>query len=109
LQQKKSSQESANFDREIEKWRRQNLRMEYDQSYWDSRIRLITELKGLQEKMNSVANARFNVSEAFQTINDLIYTYRDEQGEPDSSIMGKTRLAKIRDLEQAIADFKFEL
>jgi len=99
---------SANFDREIEKWRRQNLRMEYDQSYWDSRIRLITELKGLQEKMNSVANARFNVSEAFQTINDLIYTYRDEQGEPDSSIMGKTRLAKIRDLEQAIADFKFE-
>jgi LysM repeat protein len=99
---------SADFNREIEKWRKQNLKIEYDQSYWDSRIKLITELKELQEKMNATVNARFNISEAFQTINDLIYSYRDEQGEPDSSIMGKTRLQKIKELEQAIADYKFE-
>ena len=99
---------SADFNREVEKWRKQNLRMEYDQSYWDSRIKLITELKELQEKMNKAVNARFNISEAFQTINDLIYSYRDEQGEPDSSIMGKTRLQKIKELEQAIADYKYE-
>jgi LysM repeat protein len=99
---------SADFTRELEKWRRQNLRMEFDQEYWDSRSRLITELKDLQEKMNSIMNSRFDVSAAFQTINDLIYSYRDEQGEPDSSAMGKTRLQKIRDTEQAIADFKFQ-
>ena len=99
---------SGDFTRELEKWRRQNLRMEFDQSYWDSRVRLITELKELQEKMNSVMNSRFDASAAFQTINDLIYSYRDEQGEPDSSAMGKTRLQKIRDTEQAIADFKFQ-
>ena len=99
---------SADFKRELEKWRRQNLRMEFDKSYWDSRIALITELKELQEKMNSVMKSKFDASAAFQTINDLIYSYRDEQGEPDSSAMGKIRLEKIRDTEQAIADFKFQ-
>ena len=99
---------SGDFTREIEKWRRQNLRMEFDQSYWDSRSSLIEELKELQEKMNSVMKSKFDASVAFQTINDLIYSYRDEQGEPDSSAMGKTRLEKIRDTEQAIADFKFQ-
>jgi LysM repeat protein len=99
---------SADFKRELEKWRRQNLRMEFDEEYWNSRIGLITELRELQAKMNEVAKSRFDVAAAFQTINDLIYSYRDEQGEPDSAAMGKTRLEKIKDTEQAIADFKFQ-
>jgi len=98
---------SAEFRAEVEKWRRQNLRMEFDQEYWDSRVRLTTELRELQAKMNEVTKSTFDVSAAFQLINDLIYSYRDEQGEPDSDAMGKTRLEKIRDTEQAIADFKF--
>jgi LysM repeat protein len=99
---------SGEFKRELEKWRRQNLRMEYNQEYWDSRVALTTELRELQAKMNEVANSRFDVAAAFQTINDLIYSYRDEQGEPDSNAMGKTRLERIKDAEQAIADFKFQ-
>jgi LysM repeat protein len=99
---------SADFNRELEKWRRQNLRMDYDQKYWESKTALITELKNLQAKMNEVSKSKFDVSAAFQTINDLIYSYRDEQGEPDSTAMGKTRLEKIKDTEQAIADFKFQ-
>jgi LysM repeat protein len=98
---------SADFKAELEKWRRQNLRMEYDPSYWESRNALITELRELQARMNEAAKSKFDVAEAFQTINDLIYSYRDEQGEPDSNAMGKTRLERIRDLEQSIADFKF--
>lgn len=57
--------------------------------------------------MNEATKSKFDVAEAFQTINDLIYSYRDEQGEPDSNAMGKTRLERIRDLEQSIVDFKF--
>ena len=98
---------SADFKAELEKWRRQNLRMEYDPSYWESRNALVTELRELQARMNEAAKSKFDVAEAFQTINDLIYSYRDEQGEPDSNAMGKTRLERIRDLEQSIADFKF--
>ena len=57
--------------------------------------------------MNEASKSKFDVAGAFQTINDLIYSYRDEQGEPDSNAMGKTRLERIRDLEQSITDFKF--
>ena len=89
---------SADFKKEIEKWRRQNLRMEYDPIYWESKNALTAELRDLQ----------VSVSQDFQIINDLIYSYRDEQGQPDSSAMGKARLEKIRDAEQAIADYKFE-
>ena len=99
---------SKDFKVEVEKWRRQNLRMEFDQEYWDSRVKLITELRELQAKMNEVTRSKFDVSNAFQLINDLIYSYRDEQGEPDANAMGKTRLERIRDTEQAIADFKFQ-
>ena len=98
---------SADFKAELEKWRRQNLRMEYDPSYWESRNALITELRELQTRMNEASKSKFDVAGAFQTINDLIYSYRDEQGEPDSNAMGKTRLERIRDLEQSITDFKF--
>ena len=108
LETKKIYPGSADFKAELEKWRRQNLRMEYDPAYWESRNTLVTELRELQTRMNEVAKSKFDVATAFQTINDLIYSYRDEQGEPDSSAMGKTRLERIRDTEQAIADFKFK-
>jgi predicted kinase/LysM repeat protein len=99
---------SSDFNTEIEKWRRQNLRMEFNPEYWTSRVALISELRDLQEKMNSIMNSKYNVAEAFQNINDLIYSYRDEQGEPDSSAMGSARLEKIKNIEQAISDFKFQ-
>ena len=99
---------SKDFKVELEKWRRQNLRMEYDPEYWENRNALVAELRELQAKMNDVAKSKFDVAEAFQTINDLIYSYRDEQGEPDSTAMGQTRLERIRDIEQAIANFKFK-
>ena len=108
LETKQIYQGSAEFKTELEKWRRQNLRMEYDPSYWENRNELVTELRELQKRMNEVSKSKFDVAEAFQTINDLIYSYRDEQGEPDSSAMGKTRLERIRDMEQAITDFKFK-
>lgn len=108
LETKKIYPGTKEFEVEIEKWRRQNLRMEYDPSYWESRNELITELRELQTQMNEVAKSKFDVAAAFQTINDLIYSYRDEQGEPDSAAMGKTRLERIRDIEQDIADFKFK-
>lgn len=98
---------SAEFKREIEQWRRQNLRMEYTDDFWESRVELWNELGQLQAKMNAATKSTFDSAAAFKTISDLIYSYRDEQGEPDSSAMGKTRLQKIKDLEQALADFKF--
>lgn len=98
---------SAQFNKEIEQWRRQNLRMEYTDDFWESRVALWTELGELQARMNAATKSNFDSSAAFKTISDLIYSYRDEQGEPDSSAMGKERLQKIKDLEQALADFKF--
>ena len=107
LETKKIYPGSKDFEVELEKWRRQNLRMEYDPAFWESRNALVSELRELQAKMNEVAKSQYDVAQAFQTINDLIYSYRDEQGEPDSTAMGKTRLERIRDIEQSIADFKF--
>ena len=99
---------SAEFTREVEKWRRQNLRMEYTDDFWESRVTLWNELGELQAKMNAATKSTFDSAAAFKEISDLIYSYRDEQGEPNSSAMGETRLKRIRDLEQALSDFKFK-
>lgn len=98
---------SKDFKKEIDKWQRQNMRMELDPSYWESRNALIEELNVLQAKMKEVQKEEFDVAEAFKTISNLIFTYRDSLGEPDSSAMGETRLETIRDLEQKIIDVQF--
>jgi hypothetical protein len=54
-----------------------------------------------------VSESDFNVSTNYKEIGDLIYTYKDEQGQPDPKALGVEKIKKIKDLQQKINDYRF--
>ena len=93
---------SASFKKKLREWERQNVSLKYSPKFYEERTRLITRLKEIQANIN----AEFDASEALREIYDLIYTYKDDQGQPDSTALGEARLSKIKNLQQKINDFR---
>ena len=98
---------SSEFKKKVKEWEKQNLRMVYTDEYYAERTRILTRIQELQGKMNAVMDSEFNVGDAYKKISDLIFSYRDEQGQPMSSELGEDKLKMIRDTQQAILDFRF--
>ena len=94
------------YDREMKMWERQNLRMDIDPEYWEMKNELVNELREIQERIKETGREQFDVAAAYKLIGDLVFTYKDQAGEPNSGDMGNSRLEKVRDLEQEIADYR---
>lgn len=97
---------SKEFDEKIRIWKKQNLRTAYAQEYYDSKIKDITRLKELQDKMNAALKETFDVSGAYDEIFTLLNSFRDEQNQPIPSELGIDRIKKIKELQQKINDYK---
>ena len=85
--------------------------MKYDPAYAEKRKSLTTRLGELQTKMN----LPFDIAGTYQEINDLVFTYRDELGQPITPELGEEKIKKIKDLEdenrrlkQMFADLSLE-
>jgi LysM repeat protein len=94
------------YVREMKMWERQNLRMDIDPEYWEMKNELVNELREIQERIKETGREQFDVAAAYKLIGDLVFTYKDQAGEPNSGDMGNSRLEKVRDLEQEIADYR---
>ncbi len=97
--------DNKDFDKKIKEWKRQNLTMKYDPKYAQKRVALTTRLGELQAKMD----LPFDIAGAYSEINSLVYTYRDELGQPIAPELGEEKLKKIKELEQSIIDFRESL
>ncbi len=95
---------SSEFKKKVKEWEKQNLRMVYTDEYYAERTRILTRIQELQGKMNAVMDSEFNVGDAYKKISDLIFSYRDEQGQPMSSELGEDKLKMIRDTQHIRAD-----
>ena len=87
------------------KWLMQNTRVAYSESYYARKKELITRLKELQDKKTEKSD--FNISEAYSEIYDLIFAFRDSQGQPIPSELKAERIQKIKELQQKVNDVKF--
>jgi LysM repeat protein len=106
-----SLQESNNVigDELLEKkaeWIKQNIKTAYSQEFYDSRSKLVADLKILQEKINKVIGEEFDISEAYNEIFNLMYAYKDEQGQPVPDLLGVDKIKRIKQLNQQILDYK---
>jgi LysM repeat protein len=106
-----SLQESNNVtgDELLEKkaeWIKQNIKTAYSQEFYDSRTKLVSDLKVLQEKINKVIGEQFDISEAYNEIFNLMYAYKDEQGQPVPDLLGVDKIKRIKELNQQILDYK---
>ena len=97
---------SDEYNVKLKDWIKMNTKLVYDPKYYEKRSELLTRLSELQEKMK-VSESDFNVSTNYKEIGDLIYTYKDEQGQPDPKALGIEKIKKIKDLQQKINDYRF--
>jgi LysM repeat protein len=95
------------FAEKVKEWTKQNTRLVYDESYYTRVKELRTRLSELQEKANAAVESDFDISGAFKQISDLIFGFKDEQGQPDPTALGEDRLLTIKELQQQINDYKF--
>lgn len=95
--------DTEEYDAKLKEWIKQNTRVAYSPKFYESRSELITRLKELQEKMNT----QFDMGSAYQDIYDIIFVFKDEQGQPIPEDLGADRLKKVKDIQQKILDFKF--
>jgi len=96
------TKDHPDFDKKIKTWKKQNLKIKYDPKYAERRSDIITRINELQSKMNLA----FDVAGAYSEINSLIFTYRDELGQPITPELGEEKIKKIQELEQSIIDFR---
>ena len=89
-----------------DEWIKQNIRIAYTQEFYDSRKDLIERLKQLQSKVNSVIGSEFDISNAYNEIYNLMFAYKDEQGQPIPSELGPEKMKMIKELNQKIIDYK---
>jgi LysM repeat protein/bacterioferritin (cytochrome b1) len=99
------TREHPEFDKKIKEWRKQNLTMKYDPKYAQRRRDIIDRIGVLQSKMN----LSFDTAGAYREINDLIFTYRDELGQPITPELGEEKVKRIQELEQGIINFRESL
>lgn len=85
-------------------WLKQNTRVAIKQEYFDEKARLISRMKELQDKMKK--NTKFNVSELYQEIYDLMYANKDSRNQPVPYELGIEKVKKIKSLQQKIIDIK---
>ncbi len=97
---------SDQWDLNLQEFEKQNIKTAYDSEYFDRKRKAMETIRELEAKKPDKAG--LDVSSAYERIFDLIYTYRDEQGQPKPGSIGAARLIEIRDLQQKIADFKNE-
>ena len=96
---------NPDFDKKIKEWRKQNLTMRYDPKYAQRRTEIINRINDIQSKLNW----SFDMAGAYKEINDLIFTYRDELGQPITPELGEAKIKRIQELEQGIINFRESL
>jgi LysM repeat protein len=89
-----------------DEWIKQNIRIAYTQEFYDSRKDLIEKLKNLQTRVNSAIGSEFDISNAYNEIYNLMFAYKDEQGQPIPSELGLEKMKMIKELNQKIIDYK---
>jgi predicted nucleotidyltransferase len=89
-----------------DEWIKQNIRIAYTQEFYDSRKELTAKLKQIQDKVNSVIGSEFDISNAYNEIYNLMFAYKDQQGQPIPSELGVDKMKMIKELNQKIINYK---
>jgi len=109
LQAKNIQKGTKEYDKLLREWQKQNVRVVYSQEYYDERTRLFERLNSIQSQINEQLKTDYNVSDEYKKILDLLYTFKDDFGQPDATQLGEERLRKIKDIQQKIIDVRQKL
>lgn len=97
---------SDEFMKAKDEWIKQNTRVVYTDEFYESRNQLISKLQALQSRMNEAMKDSFDMAGAYQEIFELMYAFKDEQGQPMTEELGIEKVRLIKELNQKIIDYK---
>ena len=98
--------ERDEFDKAKEEWIKQNTRVVYTDDFYKSRTDLIEKLRTLQVRMNEAMKDSFDMAGAYNEIFELMFAFKDEQGQPMTEELGIEKVRLIKELNQKIIDYK---
>jgi len=85
-----------------EEWIRKNTRVVIKQSWYTKRQEIFARIKEILDTLPSTVAKEIEIAPLQEAIIDLKSGFRDEDGQPDPSLMTKEAIDKIRALEQEI-------
>ena len=103
---KNIKKDSKEYNKLLRDWQKQNIRVVYSQEYYDERTKLFDRLNSIQSQINEQLKTDYNVSDEYKKILDLLYTFKDDFGQPDPTQLGEERLKKIKDIQQNIINLR---
>lgn len=98
--------DSPEFEQSKQEWIKQNTRVVYTDEFYTSRTNLIEKLRALQTRMNEAMKDSFDMAGAYNEIFELMFAFKDEQGQPMTEALGVEKVRLIKDLNQKIIDYK---
>lgn len=93
---------SAQFTDAYDEWLKQNIKVIYAPEYYEAKQSALETIRTLEDKKGK----EDSTAPLFQEMMELLYGYRDEQGQPIPGSLGADRLLKINDLNQRINDIR---
>ena len=97
---------SDEFKQAKDEWIKQNTRIVYTDEFYESRTKLIGRLQELQTRMNEAMKDSFDMAGAYQEIFELMFAFKDEQGQAMTDELGIDKVRLIKELNQKIIDYK---
>jgi LysM repeat protein len=94
--------DSDRFEDAYNQWLKQNVQVVYAPEYYEAKQSALDTIRRLEEKKGK----EDSTAPLFQEMMELLYGYRDEQGQPIPGSLGADRLLKINDLNQRINDIR---
>lgn len=94
--------DSEEFKEAYDEWLKQNVKVIYAPEYYEAKKNALDTIRTLEEKKGK----EDSTAPLFQEMMELLYGYRDEQGQPIPGSLGADRLLKINDLNQRINDIR---
>jgi len=87
-------------------WIQQNTRIKIKDSFYKDRQKILDEISRIMGKLPKNAQVEFDISKLYENLIQLMNPYRDEDSQPEGTAMDEGRIAKIKEIQEEIAEKK---
>ena len=91
---------SKEYNRRRKEWLEQNTVVKYSDAFYEETGRILAELA----EMSSESPEQKELADLFEQRNNLVSSYKDENGHPSGTMMPENVLKKVKDIDQKIKD-----
>ena len=93
---------STAWDSERNRWIEDNTVVKIKPEFWKDVQDILAKIRTIKAKLPQDMQDKLKMDELFKELNDQMSAYRDDDGQPDASIMSEKKRARIKELDEEI-------